>query len=107
MVVHYPSSFQAYRYNVNGESVIIKHHRLFNYHRRQGVFTKKGVVSIIVAFGFISTSALSSLYDTFMPHQIPDSYLPANMEAAEERRVKFRHHVIRDHVIGEPVLPDA
>ena len=61
MVVSYPSSFQAYRYVVDGESVIVKHHRMFNYQKLPTGIPRPGALASGITLGLLACLGLTDL----------------------------------------------
>merc|ERR1712137_366307 len=103
----YPSSYQAHRYNVEGETVIVKQHRLFNYSRLPyGHNVRRGVITMCILGGIAATCVLTDLIHTTFLHEPPASYSKANQRAALERRKQIGEYPLQYHRVGQPVKPD-
>lgn len=61
MVVHYPSSYEAHRVVVEGQSLIIKSHRLYNYMRLPVGIPRPGVIAFMCISAFAGGLILSDV----------------------------------------------
>merc|ERR1712137_162095 len=82
----YPSSYEAHRVVVEGQSLIIKSHRLYNYMRLPVGIPRPGVIAFMCISAFAGGLILSDVCTAIFPTSLPSTYNKASVRWQKEER---------------------